>query len=335
MKKRKFWFQITVLLNLSLLILQLLAMGSIGSWSLIPLLSLGVPLLFILNLLFFFYWLIRFRWPLLLFLIVCGICFQELNLLYQFKDNGIPTTKGLHVMSFNVRSFNRFKWLKNKDVSNSIAQFIEEENPDLICFQEYGMQSAPNFKNYPYHFSKPYNLNGQIGTSIFSKFPLINANSIRFKDSRNGGMYVDLLWKKDTLRVYNIHFESLRLDTSDTLLTPQYSEKFRFKINTVFESQKRQIKQFNALSSQTQYPEIICTDLNNNAFSESYRLLVQGRKDGFTEKGKGFGATYQFPYVPMRIDFIITHSKFQVIDFKTHRVELSDHKPISSYLQWP
>lgn len=335
MKKRKFWFQITLLLNLSLLILQLLATGSIGSWELAPFISLGVPMLFILNLLFFIYWLIRFRWPLLLFLIVCGISFQELNLLYQFKNNGIPTTKGLHVMSFNVRSFNRFKWLKNKDVSNSIAQFIKEENPDLICFQEYRMESAPNLNNYPYRFFKPYNLEGQIGTSIFSKYPLINAESIRFKNSYNGGMHVDLLWKKDTLRVYNIHFESLRLDTSDTLLTPQYSEKFRSKIKTVFESQKQQIKQFNALSNQIRYPEIICTDLNNNAFSENYRFLAQGRKDGFIEKGEGFGATYQFPYIPMRIDFILTHPNIQIIDFKTHRVKLSDHKPISAILQWP
>jgi endonuclease/exonuclease/phosphatase (EEP) superfamily protein YafD len=34
--------------------------------------------------------------------------------------------------------------------------------------------------------------------------------------------------------------------------------------------------------------------------------------------------------MPMRIDFIFASSALNVIDFQTHGVKLSDHKPISA-----
>ena len=48
-------------------------------------------------------------------------------------------------MSFNVRAFNRFKWLDRKKVPESIAKFIQKKSPDIICFQEYDNKLSPNF----------------------------------------------------------------------------------------------------------------------------------------------------------------------------------------------
>ena len=238
-------------------------------------------------------------------------------------------------MSYNVRSFNRFMWLGTPNVPKKIAAFIASESPDIVSFQEYAKDIAPTFKDYPYLFFTPYTKNGRVGSCIISKFPLYNPQHISFNGSTNGGMYVDFLYKKDTLRLYNVHFESLGINSKDTLLSSEYSKKIRSKIKKVFDIQQQQLEKFNKIVNLNAYPEIICTDLNNNAFSASYRTLSNGRKDTFIEKGTGFGATYQFPYFPLRIDYILTDPKMKTISFKTHSVNLSDHKPISVGIEWP
>lgn len=321
-----------LILNILFLVLQLASMGVLGGFVNIPLLTLLVPLLCAINLVFFTIWMLRFQWPAMLFIGVLAISLQEWKLLYQFENSGIPTSKGLNVMSYNVRSFNRFKWLEDDNVSSSIESFVNETNADVICFQEFSRDQAPSFKDYPYQVFKPYVKDGKIGSSIISKYPLVNSKVISFEGSQNGGMQSDLIWKKDTLRFYNLHFESFRLNRADSLISPNYSENIRRKLQAVFEIQKEQVSQFNTLSQSSPYPEVICTDLNNNAFSVPYKLLSKSRVDSFTEAGTGLGATYYFSSLPLRIDFIFTSKALTVIDYETHEVKLSDHRPISAKL---
>lgn len=335
MKNKSFLFKVALAINFILLLLQLVALDSMGLGLEIPMLTLGAPLLCLINFIFFIFWVFRFKWPVLLFIIAFVLSFDSWQLFYQFKSNTIPTSKGLHVMSYNVRSFNRFKWLDVEDVPAAIANFVASIDPDVICFQEYAKDNAPFFEKYPYQVFLPYVSNGRIGSCIISKYPIMNSKKITFKASRNGGMQSDLVWKRDTLRLYNIHFESLRINSKDTLFSAEYSKKFNTKLQRVFDIQKKQVAQFEALASTNRFPDILCTDLNNNAFSKSYKTLVSTRTDSFKEKGKGFGATYQFPYFPLRIDYILTAPNIKVIDFQTHDIALSDHKPITALLQWP
>ena len=335
MKRKKIFVRFFAFINAFLLVLQLIAMGSISGIISIPIFSLVVPLLCFANIFFFIFWLIRFQWPFLLFMLTFVIGFKEWRLLYQFKDNGIITSDGLSVMSYNVRSFNRFKWLDTSNIPKEITTFITNESPDIISFQEYAIDLAPIFKDYPYLFFTPYTRNGKVGSCIISKLPLYNPQPVLFTGSENGGMYVDFLYKKDTLRLYNIHFESLGFNLKDTLVDSHYSKEIRSKINKVFAIQQLQVLQVKKIMNGSVFPEIICTDLNNNAFSASYRALSKGMKDSFLAKGAGFGSTYQFPYFPLRIDYILTDPKMKTISFKTHSIKLSDHKPISVSLEWP
>ena len=335
MKRKKIFVRFFAFINAFLLVLQLIAMGSISGIISIPIFSLVVPLLCFANIFFFIFWLIRFQWPFLLFVLTFVIGFKEWRLLYQFKDKGIITSDGLSVMSYNVRSFNRFKWLDTSNIPKEINTFITNESPDIISFQEYAIDLAPIFKDYPYLFFTPYTRNGKVGSCIISKLPLYNPQPVLFTGSENGGMYVDFLYKKDTLRLYNIHFESLGFNLKDTLVDSHYSKEIRSKINKVFAIQQLQVLQVKKIMNGSVFPEIICTDLNNNAFSASYRALSKGMKDSFLAKGAGFGSTYQFPYFPLRIDYILTDPKMKTISFKTHSIKLSDHKPISISLEWP
>ena len=335
MDKKSFLFNSLLIINVLFLLLQLFAMDILNLGFNFPILSLGIPIICFINLIFSVYWFLRFKWPFLLFILVFAISFEAWQSLYQFKSTGIIKSKGLTVMSYNVRSFNRFDWIDTKEIPSLIFDYIGIVKPDVVCFQEYNQDQAPRFPNYSYKIFKPYVPKGKIGSCIISKYPLVNSKIISFKGSSNGGMQSDLLWKQDTLRLYNLHFESLKINSKDTLLSSNYSKKIRSKIKNVFKTQKQQVLKFNKLSQSNKLPEIICTDLNNNAFSESYKNLSKNRLDTFKEKGQGFGSTYQFPYFPLRIDYIFTSKNITTLDYITHEVELSDHKPISVVLQFP
>ena len=118
--KSKFLQRFLALFNAVLLLLQLFAMGVFGyAWE-YPLFTLSVPLLSLVNLLFFIFWAMKLRWPALLFVMAFLLSFQEWGKLYQWPNNSIPTDKGLHVMSFNVRTFNRFRWIDRDDIPKAV-----------------------------------------------------------------------------------------------------------------------------------------------------------------------------------------------------------------------
>ena len=237
-------------------------------------------------------------------------------------------------MSFNVRLFNSFKWIDSKSVPESIESFISNENPDLVCLQEFSMEFSPKFKNYPHQYTASSKKNGQNGLCILSKYPLVNRGQLDFSDSNNSGLFADFFYKKDSIRVYNVHLESLSINLEDTLFTQEHSQKFIHRIKSVVQKQELQIDRFEKVEQKNNNPTIICTDLNNNAFSKVYKRLKDDRLDTFMISGEGLGATYKLAYFPFRIDFIFTDKKFKVINFKVHDLKLSDHKPISALLEW-
>ena len=332
--KLNFFDKILLFINLILLILQLFLMGTFGGFYIFPLLNLLVPVIVFINLVFASYWLIKLKWPVLIFIFSILIGFSEWCMLYKLPNNVVQVSKGLKVMSFNVRLFNRYSWIKSKDIPEKISSFIKIESPDVFCLQEYTREQSPDFLDYPYRYIKPSIKNSQNGLSIFSKYPLINNGVIKFDHSNNGAIYSDLVYGKDTLRIYNIHLESLRLNIKDTLLSQGYSLKFKNRIEKVMLKQQFQLKEFEKVDKINNYPAIVCTDLNNNAFSEVYNRLNKNRKDVFVETGCGLGTTYKVAYFPFRIDFIFADPMFEIISFKTHQESLSDHNPISVIIDW-
>ena len=329
-----FVFKILMLINLVLLIFQLILMGTFWEFYRYPFLNLMVPVIAFVNMVFFVFWVIKFKWPFILFIFSVLIGFKEWRKLYKFPNNAIPVSNGIKVMSFNVRLFNSYQWIDAKEVPKSIENFIQKESPDLVCLQEYSKEFSPKFKNYPYRYVKSSKKNGQNGLCILSKYKLFNPRYIDFEKSNNSAIYADFFYKMDTVRVYNVHLESLSINLKDTLFTQKHSQKIVERIQSVIQKQQLQIEQFEEIDQKNKYPTIICTDLNNNAFSQPYNRLKNNRQDAFTLSGDGLGATYKLAYFPFRIDFIFTDSKFNVINFTTHDLKLSDHKPISALMEW-
>ena len=321
--------------NTLFLVFQLMLMGSIPSFFDFSILNLFVPLVVLVNLLLFGYWVIKIKWPFLLFMGAFLIGYGEWNLLYQFPKNSIrKSSSSISVMSYNVRLFNKFNWIQGKDVSREITQMIQENNPDIICFQEYSKTGTPRLDAYDYRYIQPNRSMGKSPLAIYSKFPILDQGYIDFDNSTNSGVYVDLSFRQKRFRVYNLHFESFRINAEDSLFTNPNSAALKIKFDEVFLKQLNQIRQFDAVENNSDLPSILCTDLNNTQFSKTYKALAKGRKDAFAEAGKGLGETFYFSSFPLRIDFIFVEQEFKVNSFEVIEKRFSDHYPILTTLGW-
>lgn len=309
-----------------------------------PLLSvftLFMPLFFLANGLFFLYWTIQFKKRMILSGLVLLIGITFFNKFYKFSAKEFQESdKDFTVMSYNVRLFNVFKWLDRDDIPDNILEFINTQNPDILCIQEFSNSADIDLKIYPYKFVLMEGNQIKTGQAIFSKFPIIEHGNIVFPKSNNNVVYADIKKGKDIIRVYNMHLQSIKIspdvkEISENIdVIDQQKSKFLFiRISKAFTQQQEQAAIFKEHEKNCKYPIIICGDMNNSAFSYVYRNIKGKLKDSFEEAGVGFGATYKFKYYPARIDYIFADETMEVKQFQSFPdFQNSDHYPIMAKL---
>jgi endonuclease/exonuclease/phosphatase family metal-dependent hydrolase len=309
-----------------------------------PLLSvftLFMPLFFLLNGLFFLYWAIQFKKRMILSGLVLLIGITFFNKFYKFSAKEFQESdKDFTVMSYNVRLFNVFKWLDRDDIPEVILKFINEENPDILCIQEFSNSANIDLKVYRYKYVLMEGKQIKTGQAIFSKFPIIDQGNIVFPNSNNNVVFADIKKGKDIVRVYNMHLQSIKIspdvdEISENIdvIDQQKSKSIFIRISKAFKQQQEQAIIFKEHEKECKYPIIICGDMNNSAFSYVYRNIKGKLKDSFEEAGKGFGATYKFKYYPARIDYIFADETMEVKQFESFsEFQNSDHYPIMAKL---
>ncbi|MFL2591561.1 MAG: endonuclease/exonuclease/phosphatase family protein [Flavobacteriaceae bacterium] len=295
--------------------------------------SLFVPVIIIINFIFFFYWLFNLKWPFLLFILSFLIGYNEWNLFYKFPNTSLrKSSSTFSVMSYNVRLFNKYRWIDNPNISSEIEKLILEQNPDIICMQEYSSETAPELKKYKFRYIYPNPSSaGKSTVAILSKLKIKSAGFIDFKNSSNCGIYIDIKYRKQNLRVYNLHLESFKLNKVDSMTNSSFSKKFKLKFDEVISRQIEQIDFYKKTDKFNDNPSIIAVDLNNTQFSETYKILSRKKNDAFHAAGSGLGETYKYSFIPLRIDFLFSDKKLKINSFKVIRKNLSDHYPIISY----
>ena len=269
-----------------------------------------------------------------------GITF--FNKFYKFSAKEYPEDeKDFTVMSYNVRLLNVFKWLDRDDVPDNILTFINEQNPDILCIQEYSNSANIDLKVYSHKYVLMEGKQIKTAQAIFSKFPIIDQGNIVFPNSNNNVVYADIKKGKDIIRVYNMHLQSIKISPDVSELDEKNidaidqgkSQKLFNRISKAFKQQQQQAEIIKEHKKDCPYPIIICGDMNNSAFSYVYRNIKGGLKDSFEEAGVGFGATYKFRYYPARIDYIFADPSMKVKKFESFPdFENSDHYPIMAKL---
>ena len=330
----KFIFILNSLAATALLFSYLLPHIPPKSFPLLSVLSLGVPVLIILNTLFLAYWVLRLKRQLLLSLIVLLIGYNYITGFVKFSD--AETDEGnssdFSLMSYNVRMFNAYEWSKRKDIPEKITGFIRENDPEILCIQEHYIGAAQLSKIYPYQYVKLKAKNAEFGSAIFSKYPIINQGSLDFPhQGNNNAIFTDLVVnKKDTLRVINVHFQSLNIKPGIDDLQKEDSKKLLGRIGHGFSLQQEQAEMLLEHLNKSPYRTIIAGDFNNTSFSYIYDLVKQdGRfNDAFLEAGSGFGKSFKLNYFPLRIDFLLIENKLKINEFKKFEIDYSDHYPV-------
>ncbi len=307
-------------------------------------LTLILPFFLILNALFFAYWFLQFKRQMILsgLVLVMGITF--INKFYKFSGKELESSdKDFVVMSYNVRLLNLFGWIPRDNVAQDILQFVNENNPDVLCIQEYSTSASAkiDLKVYPYRAIFMQGDQIKTGNAIFSKFPIVNEGKIEFPESNNNATFADVKIGKDLVRVYNIHLQSIKIspdvnEISENVegINQEKSELLFKRISVAFKKQQRQAEIIMDHKKTCNYPQLVCGDMNNSAFSYVYRIIKGNMQDCFEEAGKGFGQTYNFKYYPARIDYIFADNKIKVKSFTNFPDFVnSDHMPVMTRLQ--
>ncbi len=330
----KVLFTINILFIVGLFFAFILPYLPPEKFGLISLLSLIVPILLFGTLIFLIFWLLtRRKKQVYINLFILILSFFFIPSLYKLSGGTEATENELSIMSYNVRKFNMYEWIKSENIPLRIREFMEVQQPDIIAFQEY--QQLENFSlNYPYISNPIYKNKLRSSLAIFSKYPIISEGVIRFGRNQPSAIYADIKKGTDTLRIYNFRFNSLGIIPDKDFFGHPNSEKLLKRLRSSFKIQEKQLKALNNDIEQCKYKMILAGDMNNTAYSWMYKHTKNEFNDSFSEAGKGFGKTYSFNGFPLRIDYIFVDKSIKIRTHENFRVQYSDHFPIMTTLSF-
>ncbi|MDT0554451.1 endonuclease/exonuclease/phosphatase family protein [Patiriisocius hiemis] len=307
------------------------------SFPTISLLSLAVSPLILLNIIFLLYWLLRRKKKLLVSGLILVIAYFHFNPFLEFGSSGTVEdyNNSLKVLTYNVRLFNAYEKEAKDDVLPQLSLLLEEQAPDVICIQEYYKKTHLNLAAYPYQYIYYKDENANMGHAIVSKYPFSDKGSLDFHKTFNNGLFVDVVKNNDTIRVYNIHLQSLGISPTVTSIQKGDKERLRKRLARTFVKQQEQLELIASHKENTKHPIIITGDFNNTPFSYTYHALQKDMNDAFVERGSGLGTTFKFDGYPMRIDYMLSSKSLDVINFTTIKESFSDHYPLVATFGWP
>jgi endonuclease/exonuclease/phosphatase family metal-dependent hydrolase len=324
--------------------------------------GLAHPILLIINLIFVVYWLFVRKKTALFSLFIILIGWGKIGDVYQISNKSnyenIPKDSLLEVMSYNVRLFDLYNWTENKNTRNNILELIRKQQSDIICFQEFFHEDTGIFntldtlkqiqeaKNVHIDYSAHVKNVNHWGIATFTRFPIIEKGLIHFKDSSdNISIFTDVLFHKDTVRIYNLHLESIRFRRADY----EALEKITGKrdetnldgpqriISRMRRAYIRRARQTNVIREHIEaspHPVIVCGDFNDTPTSYAYHQIAKNLDDSYREKGNGIGSTYVGMIPFLRIDYVLFDPiYFEVLDSKIIKKKYSDHYPVVSTLK--
>lgn len=320
-------------------------------------LGLAQPALVVVNVLFLLYWLIRRKRQFAYTLVTLLISMIHFSKQYQvsFGSHDPAPDSAFKLMTWNVKLFDLYNWSGNKQTRSEMFDLIKSEDPAVLCLQEFYSEDTGAFNNsdslrahlkYAYS-SHAYTITlrktDHWGVATFSRFPIVNEGKIVFNNrSNNICLYSDVVIDGDTIRIYNMHLQSINFGYSDirfvqTMLSENESEDEMENSKSILRRMKRaytrRAEQSNAISAHMKscrYPIIICGDFNDTPISYTYRVLASGMKDAFRESGSGFGKTFENPLPVPRIDYILHSESLSSWEFKTMETQgMSDHYPVT------
>lgn len=316
--------------------------------------GLAYPLFLVVNFLFLLLWIIKKKRIAILVVLALLLGWNYHKSYIQFAGKRQDTdVENLKVMSYNVRLFDRFDWDNNPDALNQVIHFIQQQQPEIICFQEFYINEQDSFNSEwlfdqlnatPYYHLNIKDISRNrtlVGLATFSTFPIVSQGTIGFPNSMNSTSFTDVKWREDTIRIFNIHLESIRLRKREQSFISNFDFKdededleelkeISIRLRNAFIARSKQVDILRRHIKDSPHEVIVCGDFNDTPISYTYQRLTRELRDAFMESGRGIGNSYRGRFPSYRIDYILHSKSLQARAFKTHRVAFSDHYPITS-----
>ena len=325
--------------------------------------GLAYPYLLLLNIIFVVYWIIRMRKEVLISLVVILLGWYHLTnfipVRFQKAKKTEETTRGpeLKVLSYNVRTFDKYNWTQNSQSTQGIFETIRGSDPAVVCIQEFYTTDKHGrrehdirhqLRDYPYYsiyYSLKSGASTGFGIATFSKYPIVKTSRIPFDNTINQAVYTDIKVGEDTLRLFNVHLQSIRfgqrnyafLDSLSVKATNMQLEEVKdigSRLKEAFVMRAEQSKIIHHYIEGSEYPVVVAGDFNDTPVSYAYSKIKKGMTDAFRATGRGVGNTYAGDLPSFRIDYIFYSDEIESIRFERIKSKFSDHFPITSTLKF-
>lgn len=322
--------------------------------------AMSLPGALLLNAVLFFVWLfsrpVGALWPLLLLVLFWGQHTRYFTLNTPDAEPN-PEQLRIRVLSYNVRVFNVYNHLHahDPDLPDREMQWVSEHPADIICLQEFYHDGKEPVYNSRRRIGQEQGrkifvgkalankVGAEFGLAIFSRYPMVNKGHVEFGfPTKNQVIFIDVrLPNKDTLRVYNMHLESMAIDEKDVAAAVQSEEGLKTKGRSIarrlkggFKARSQQVQRLLEHIAACSHPVLLCGDLNDVPSSYTYQQLRRHLNNGFEAGGNGFGFTYNGK-LPLRIDNHFYSDQLELLHFDVLRqITFTDHFPLEATYVW-
>lgn len=330
----------------------------------LPLVTLAMPLIYIINIVILISWLVVLRWKYSL-ISLAAVILSWAPLSTVCPLNIFPKTyeadSTFRVMSFNVKNFGKYD--PSKHEPSKSMRYILDQDADFVLLQE-GSHARDFLKlsnirmmreelenKYPYHSE------GFRDFLILSKYPYSIApnTAVDKNHSYYGGVFamafdIDLPSGKQ-LRIINLHMRSIGMSEEDKTLYEDItkggvqvnnkSELGRIKhslydkLRRAFESHAHEAMEVRSIIDNSPGNVILCGDFNESPSSYSY-CVIRGddMSDTFQDCGLGMTHTYNEYRLYFKIDHILYRGDLEAVDWKRDKAGDSDHYPQVATFVW-
>lgn len=302
--------------------------------------ALGAPVIYLLDIIVMFYWVVRWRWyraTAMIVVVVVGLFYASRYYKFDFDrqyDTSYIERRYSKIMSYNLCDAR----------AEGLEAYIKKHNPDILCVQEISSRHEkwPTIsEGYQTDIGKISDMNNH----ILTKYRIIRCGEIEGLSLRNG-MWADLKIKDDTVRVVNLHLQSTSIRPEDTqflekheyILDRERESKLRSIVERLVENNSKravQARQVADFLKNSPYTTVVCGDFNDVPLSYTYNLISRNLKDTFSVCADGFTHTFNTRYGILRIDHILLSPSVEVVSYEVDtEAHYSDHFPVISRVKF-
>ncbi len=317
-------------------------------FSYVGLLPFFIPIILIVNGFLFAVLLLAWRRLAFLPLIALLIGYKFVLITFQIHPRN-ESAPGLKVLTYNTHSF-FYRKQRSNELDPNVFTWLAEHPADIKVFQEFSQDYTSSTRNaikligkngeyeHFHHVVDGNPAKRSYGMAIFSRYPIVNEGIVFDNKETNGAIFADVQIGNDTLRIYNVHLQSMAIRPGTLNDYDRARQVYRQTIGKLHRGSLARAQQLNILMehlSNSPHPVILMGDLNEIPYSFAYFKLSENLDNAFEKAGRGFEFTYNKILFFLRIDHIFADPSLDPVHFQTHReVDYSDHYPVTATFDW-